>query len=78
MRQEKTCRSQSRQSGVLPGTIEVLIQILLSAEGRPAKSEKNCKVNPVSFYFLGNFGGLLFIFKKNKWIFIDTFLFLEF
>jgi hypothetical protein len=30
---------QSRQSGVLPGTIEVLIQMLRSAEGRPARSE---------------------------------------
>ena len=56
---------QSRQSGVLPGTIEVLIQMLRSAEGRPARSEKNCKVNPVSFYFFGNFGGSLFILKKK-------------
>ena len=29
--------------------------------------EKNCKVNPVSFYFFGNFGGSLFILKKNNW-----------
>ena len=69
---------QSRQSGVLPGTIEVLIQMLRSAEGRPARSEKNCKVNPVSFYLFGNFGGSLFILKNNNWFSLTHFCFWNF